>query len=157
MAMDEADTGGPLDPRAMVVTSPFARDAGIELVSYEKGRACLRLPYREKLVGNPLTRVIHGGAVTALLDHTSGFAVRTALDAPTPIATLDLRIDYMRAAEPGRAILAEAHCFKVTSSIAFVRGTAYHDPGDPIATMTGTFMLASDAGRRAGANLERSA
>ncbi|PNB53535.1 thioesterase, partial [Pseudomonas sp. GW531-E2] len=85
----------------------------------------LKVPYRDDLVGDPATGVIAGGVVTALLDHVCGQAVATSLDTYAPIATLDLRIDYLRAAEPGLDIFAHAHCFKITRSVAFVRATAY--------------------------------
>jgi acyl-coenzyme A thioesterase PaaI-like protein len=90
--------------------------------------------------------VIAGGVVTTLLDHSCGQAVMAAMGAPAPIATLDLRIDYMRAAEPGLGIQARAHCYKVTHSIAFVRATAYDkDIDDPVATAQATFMFTGPA------------
>ena len=76
-----------------------------------------------------------------------------AIDFMTPIATLDLRIDYMRAAEPGLGVFAEAHCYKVTRSIAFVRASAWDkDKNDPVATAQAAFMINSDPGRRGVAN-----
>jgi acyl-coenzyme A thioesterase PaaI-like protein len=82
--------------------------------------------------------------VTTLLDHTCGHAVLSALDSFRPIATLDLRIDYLRAAEPGLDIVAYAHCYKLTRSVAFVRAIAYDaDRDDPVATAQATFMLDS--------------
>jgi uncharacterized protein (TIGR00369 family) len=155
-AMDEIDTTrlseSPPDITALMMQTPFSKALGMSLVRIDKARATLSVPYQDKLIGNPVTRMIHGGVVTALLDHTSGFAVFMALDKLVSIATLDLRIDYMRAAEPGRTIFADAHCFKVTASIAFVRGMAYHDtPDNPIATMTAAFMLSSDESRKLGA------
>ena len=97
---------------------------------------------RPDLVGDPDTGVIAGGVVTTLLDHACGQAVFAALMQFTSIATLDLRIDYMRAAEPGLDVYARAHCYKLTRSIAFVRATAYdRDPGDPVATAQAAFML----------------
>src|SRR3989338_370608 len=79
--------------------------------------------------------------VTALLDHACGQAVHTGLTEFKTIATLDLRIDYMRPAEPGKDIFARAHCYKVTSSVAFVRAVAYDvDPKDPVAAAQAAFM-----------------
>ena len=115
----------------------------------------LRIPYRAELVGEPDTGVLAGGVVTTLLDMACGWASLAALKVPTSIATLDLRIDYMRPAEPGRDLLATAHCYKLTRSIAFVRAVAYdQDPSDPVAAAQAAFMLDSNAGRPAGANLE---
>lgn len=158
--MDEADfpIKIPLSPelaQRVMSTSPLGADLGFKLVLLEKAHAIVTVDYQEKLVGNPLTRVVHGGVITALLDHASAVAVVAALDKPTSIATLDMRIDYMRAAEPGRTIIGDATCFKITKSVAFIRGTAYHDTiDDPIATVVCTYMLASDGGRKPGANLQ---
>ena len=58
------------------------------------------------------------------------------------IATLDLRIDYVKLGTPRRDVVIHTHCYKVTRNVAFVRGVAYHDDeDDPIASATGTFML----------------
>lgn len=149
----------PLDTmRAMgphlILASPQAKALGLEAVAIDRAEATLRLPYRADLIGDPDTGVIAGGAVTTLLDHTCGQAVWAALEEFTSIATLDLRIDYMRAAEPGLAVTAHARCYKLTRSVAFVRALAYdRDEADPIATVQATFMLDSDAGRAPGANL----
>ncbi|CAN5330082.1 PaaI family thioesterase [soil metagenome] len=140
---------------AAVQGSPHAKALGLEFVEADVGRAVLKAPYREDLVGDPETGVIAGGVVTALLDHVCGQAVWAALEGYTTIATLDLRIDYMRAAEPGLPVFAEAHCYKLTRSVAFVRATAYdRDPSDPVAAAQASFMLNSNAGRKAGANLK---
>ena len=100
--------------------------------------------YTSDIVGDPDTGVVHGGVITALLDSASGHAVRDehAGGDEISIATLDLRIDYMRPAEPGKTIYARADCYKTTRNVAFVRAGAFHDdPDDPIATSVGTFML----------------
>jgi len=132
---------------------PHAVVLGLKLVEMTRANAVVKLPYNPRLIGNPETGVVHGGAVTTLLDNVSGLAVFAAMEELTSIATLDLRIDYMRAATPGKDILGHAHCYKVTRTIAFVRGTAYEEtPDDPIATCTGAFMLGSNAGRGPGAN-----
>ncbi len=122
--------------------SPQARALNLRLERIEAGEAVMRLPYDPRLVGDPETGVIAGGAVTTLLDHTCGQAVWAALNDWAPIATLDLRIDYQRAAEPGLDILAAAHCYKLTRHVGFVRATAYdRDAGDPVATVQAAFAL----------------
>jgi uncharacterized protein (TIGR00369 family) len=119
----------------------------MELLELERGEAKFRLPYDAKLVGNPDTWVLHGGAITALLDAASGASVFAALTDWVPIATLDLRIDYLRAAEPGRDVVCHATCYKRTRNVAFTRAIAYHDdPADPIASSVGTFMLSTKPG-----------
>lgn len=126
----------------------------LEAIDCGPGLAVMRLPWREDLVGNPVRGVLHGGAITALLDACSGASVFFALPSPVPIATLDLRIDYLAPAKPHLAVIARAECYKLGRNVAFVRGVAYHeDPSDPIASSAATFMIATKGDsvmRRAG-------
>lgn len=121
---------------------PHAGAIGLHVVEIAETHALTRLPYNADLVGNPDTGVLHGGVITAMLDNTCGMAVAAKSGLMGQIATLDLRIDYMKPATPGQEVHALAVCYKVTSNIAFVRGTAYHtDRADPIATCAAAFML----------------
>jgi len=133
----------PLSPAPSGIdSSPQGRALGLTTLSWERNKATLMAPYRAELVGDLDTGVIAGGVVTTLLDHACGQAVFAALGEATSIATLDLRIDYMRAAEPGQDVRATAHCYKLTRRIAFVRATAYdRDIDDPVATAQAAFML----------------
>lgn len=127
---------------------PHNRALGLEMVELTDGEARMRLPYSPDLVGNPDTGVLHGGAITSLMDACCGAAVFMKLPSPVPIATLDLRIDYLRPADPGRDVLALATCYRLTRNVAFVRGVAYHeDEADPVASAAGAFMLATAPGR----------
>ena len=126
---------------------PHNRALGMEVISMSRSEAVFELPYDPKLVGNPETGVLHGGAITALVDGCSGAAVFAALSEWQPIATLDLRIDYLRGGEVGRAIRCRATCYRMTRNVAFTRAVAYHDDeSDPIATSLGTFMLGTNPG-----------
>jgi uncharacterized protein (TIGR00369 family) len=134
------------DPEAMAQmvrqAIPHVKELGAELVHIERGRATMSLAYQERLIGNPETGVVHGGVITTLIDTVCGMSVFTRMAKIGPIATLDLRIDYLKPATPGADLLAEAECYKVTRNVAFVRGLAYHeDRDDPIANCAGTFMV----------------
>lgn len=123
---------------------PHSKSLGMKYISHSDDHCELAIRYAEHLVGDPDTGVIHGGAITALLDNAAGLIARPKdmHREVAAIATLDMRIDYMGAAEPGKDVHARAHCFKRTKNVAFVRAVAYtQSPQDPIATCTATFML----------------
>ncbi len=106
----------------------------------EKGLT-LKLPYSDLIIGNPVTGVVHGGAITTLLDSCCGISTVCYLDDFEICPTLDLRIDYMSPAEPGKPIYGFAECYRVTSTVIFSRGIAYQDSRDePLAHVVGTFM-----------------
>lgn len=134
--------------RAFSRAVPHNRALGIRIIEITPTEAVFELPYDPKLVGNPDTGTLHGGAITALLDGCSGAAVFAALTELVPLATLDLRIDYLKPAEPGKSVIAKATCYKLTRNVAFTRAVAYQDdPDDAIAHSVGTFMLSTKMGQ----------
>ena len=134
--------------RMMALTSPHMRQLGIRFLSADKGVVVGMLPYRDDLVGDPQSGVLHGGVVTTLLDSTAGASVMTMLLVPGPIATLDLRIDYLRPSTPRAPLYARVECYTVTRHVAFTRGIAYNtDERDAVASMAATFMLQTQAVR----------
>ncbi|MBN2977834.1 thioesterase [Pseudomonas fluorescens] len=101
----------------------------------------LMLPYAPAIVGDPETGVIHGGALTSLMDTACGMATLCVLPEFEVCPTLDLRIDYMHPAEPHKPVYGFAQCYRVTTDVIFTRGVAYQDnPEQPIAHVVGTFM-----------------
>jgi uncharacterized protein (TIGR00369 family) len=128
--------------RDFISRLPYCRALRLELGDIGAGWAELEMPYHADLVGDPATGVVHGGAVSALMDTTCGAAVMSHPQAGLATATLDLRIDYMRGATPGQTVRARATCTRVTRSIAFVQATAFDDDaGSPIAMATGAFTV----------------
>lgn len=126
--------------------------------SLDGDRVRIRAPWRDDLVGDPDTGVLAGGLVTTLLDHVGGLAVWVALGRFEGIATLDLRVDYMRAAEAKRGLIAEARCYHLTRSVAFVRAWAFEEsPDDPVAAAQSAYMLTSGGDRGLGSNLKSGA
>jgi len=131
-------------PTNMSELPPHAKAMGVELVDLKDRKCIVRVPYAEHLVGDPDTGVIHGGVITATLDNASGWSVRCHEDwvEGQSMATLDIRIDYMKPAVPKVELIVEAECYKMTRTIAFVRGFAHQgDPQDPVATSVAAFML----------------
>lgn len=121
---------------------PHSVALGMVLEDLEPGTAVISMPYADKLVGDPVTGVVHGGAVSALMDTACGAAVMSHPSNPAGTATMDLRIEYLRAATPGQTITTTATCYHVTRSVAFVRATATDDdPDNHVATATGTFTV----------------
>jgi len=122
--------------------NPWGKTMGFRPTKVERGHVWGLQPYDEKLVGDPETGVIHGGVITTLLDNLCGMSCSMAMEQLRMVATLDLRIDYMRPADKGRDIIGEAECYHLTKSVAFCRAWAYHDTRDKvIATAQGAFAI----------------
>lgn len=119
---------------------PHNAALGLEVIRVSRGDVWVRLPYAEKLVGNPETGALHGGAVSSAMDAAGGLAVMAKLGTAGGIATLDLRIDYMRAAKRGEDVVIRASCYKASKHVCFVRGVAYTtDESNPVASLAATF------------------
>jgi uncharacterized protein (TIGR00369 family) len=128
--------------RQFIEALPHSVMLGMEPQEMADGVAVISMPYKAELVGDPVTGVIHGGAVSALMDTCCGAAVMCHPAVGGGTATIDLRIDYMRAATPGQTVTARATCYHVTRSVAFVRAEALdEDTGNPVASATGAFTV----------------
>lgn len=125
---------------------PHLQALGIGFVAMGDRWVELQMPYAPQLVAYPDTGVIASGAVFSLMDSAAGFSVLVAHGKFEPHATLDLRCDYLRPAEPGKTVIGRAECYKINRRVAFARGIAHDgDPQHPIAHVTGTFMFTASA------------
>lgn len=128
--------------RQFIESIPHCKALGMTLDEIGDGIAEISMPYDIRFVGDPVSGVIHGGAVSALMDTCGGAAVMSHPKSPAGTATIDLRIEYMRAATPGQTIRARATCYHITPNVAFVRATALDDDEDnPVATAAGSFTV----------------
>lgn len=78
---------------------PFNRLLGFRLEDAADGRARGSFTFSAELVGNPLTGVLHGGVIAAVLDVIGACAVVSTFEDQSPMAgmgTVDLRVDYLR-------------------------------------------------------------
>jgi uncharacterized protein (TIGR00369 family) len=121
---------------------PHMKALGISFRGIEDGWVELEMAYSPTLVAYPDSGVIANGAIFALMDSTAGIAVVAGLRQSMPIATIDMRLDYLHPPAPFERLIGRAHCYKYTRSMAFVRGLAYQDSIDhPVANMVGSFVL----------------
>jgi acyl-coenzyme A thioesterase PaaI-like protein len=130
----------------IIDNTPYMKAIGAYYAGVSKAGVTMALPWREDLVGDTESRVIASGVVTALLDNCCGMAVWDKINEFKPVATLDLRIDYMRPALPDQELKVTAKCYKLTRSIGFVRAFAYEvSADDPVAAAQCAFIISSPA------------
>lgn len=123
---------------------PHSDDLGIEVIDFGKGYAVMGLPYRKEFLGDTNRGLIHTAVSTSLVDSACGLAVFLALPKPRSIATLDLRMDYLRPAVAGKTLYARAEVHQLTRHIAFVRASVYQDDENrPAALCNAAFMRGS--------------
>lgn len=127
--------------RFMEEVVPFNRWLGVQCPRAEKGFCRLEIPFREELVGDPTRPALHGGVISMLVDTAGGGAVwTTSEDDRTRVATIDLRIDYLRPARLDR-LIAEATVVRVGNRVGVTDMRVFH-PGaeaEPIATGKGVY------------------
>lgn len=145
MTADPRDPGTRFDPeRFMSYVRDIGHGGAIGIAYHDHGDdwAELSLPYDPRLIGVAETGIIASGPIISLMDMATSLAIWIRLGHFRHQATLDLRVDYLRPATPGRTIIGRGICYGTTRSVGFVRGMAHDgDAGDPVANVTGTFMF----------------
>lgn len=85
---------------------------------------------------------IHGGLLTIIMDSIFGLAAFTALDELKPIATINLRTNYIDNIAAGGRVSCAAECIRLRDEVAHVEGRlTEEDTGRLIATSSGAFMI----------------
>jgi uncharacterized protein (TIGR00369 family) len=106
------------EPRAgfhlSVDHSPFQRLIGLQLVRAADGEVEMRLPWQEAFGRSDGSDWYHGGVLSALIDIAGDYAVASRLG--RFVATIDLRVDYLRPALKGD-LVASARAVKVGRTV----------------------------------------
>jgi uncharacterized protein (TIGR00369 family) len=133
------------DPKAfMAFVDKVGHGAAVGIVYHDHGPdwAELAMDYDEKLIGVTDSGILASGPIVSLMDMATSVAVWMKLGRFRHQATMDLRVDYLRPARPGRRIGGRGECYRTTRSIGFARGIAHDgDPEDPVAHVAATFMF----------------
>lgn len=121
---------------------PFHAVLGPEAVSADpaQGTVCIRVPYQDRFRRASDSSAIHGGVIASLADMAAHAAVAVQIGRMAP--TIDLRIDYLRAA-PGDDLYATAQTLRVGRSIARVDVVIGGRDTPPVAVARGTFSTLS--------------
>jgi uncharacterized protein (TIGR00369 family) len=139
------ERGGGFDPQAFMTLIDGVGHGGAIGIRYHDHGALwvdLALDYRDELVGVVESGILASGPIVSLMDMATSLAVWMKLGEFRHQATLDLRVDYLRPAVPGRTLIGRGECYAATRSVAFVRGLAHDgDIADPVAHVAATFMF----------------
>jgi uncharacterized protein (TIGR00369 family) len=98
--------------------SPFVLHLGMRLESIEADRARLAMPYRDELA--TIGDVVHGGALSSLVDTAAMAASWSAHDTSGPLrgTTVGLSVDFVAAAV-GQEVTADARVIRRGTSLCF--------------------------------------
>lgn len=125
---------------AQVQDSPFHQWLGVRLSKLTAEMVELTLPWREEFVSHPKIRYTHGGILATLIDLAADYAIAAQLGRGVP--TVDLRIDYHKAAMPG-PLVARARVIKMGRTLATAEANIYDQNDALIASGRGVYMTHS--------------
>lgn len=106
---------------------PIHKFLGIELLEIKKGYVKVKVPFREEVVGDIRLKRWHGGIIATIMDSVGGIAGGTHLSSfEDKIATIDLRVDYLKGAEAS-AIIVEGEIVRLGNRILVTRMKAFQE------------------------------
>ena len=132
---------------------PFNQLLGLKLTRFDAQSSEIRFAWQDKLIGNPIHKILHGGVTASALDLAGGTVAaaniieqldninpQTIASSLSKLSTIDLRTDYLR---PGRGeqFIATAHIIRSGSKVAVARMELHNEEGEHIAFGTGTYMV----------------
>jgi uncharacterized protein (TIGR00369 family) len=123
---------------AFIPNSPHAASLGIKLISIGSDEAVLELPYRDQLA--TMGDVVHGGAVSALIDTAAMAAAWASDEVPeNPAgATVSLTVNFVSAAR-GVDLRAESKVVRRGGRLSFCEVSVRDPDGELIAHGIATY------------------
>jgi uncharacterized protein (TIGR00369 family) len=121
---------------------PFNAFLGLKIVELERGTIVAELPFRADFIGDPVRQAMHGGVISMVADTVGGGAIFTHTDPGDRVATIDLRVDYLR---PGRneTLRGRAKVVRIGNRVGVSQIEVYH-PGsedEPVAVAMGVYTI----------------
>ena len=124
---------------AKLTRGPFHQWLGIKVISVKEGEIELEATWREEWVVNPDRKYTQGGILASLVDLTADWALVSKTGRGVP--TIDLRVDYHRAAMPGN-LIAKGKVVKFGSQISVSEAMVYDTDGNLCASGRGVYSTA---------------
>lgn len=123
-----------------LTANPFNNWMGLKILSLTEEELEITLEWREEMISNPKARVTHGGIIGALIDVTADFMI--AAKVGTPVPTVDMRVDYHRAAMPGD-LRAVARIIRLGGTNSVAEAFVYDGDDKLIASGRGVYFTAA--------------
>ncbi|MFZ0599799.1 MAG: PaaI family thioesterase [Roseiarcus sp.] len=130
---------------AMVKDCPFHRWLGVELISLDETGIAIRTPWRAEFVSDPDRGYAHGGVLASLIDLAADYAVAARIGRGAP--TVDMRVDYHRAAMPGR-LIARAAVVKLGGTLTTAEARVFDERDELVASGRALFFTRAPLEKR---------
>jgi uncharacterized protein (TIGR00369 family) len=125
--------------QTMLTRGPYHQWLGLRVLEVGDGSIEIAATWREEWVVNPERRYTHGGILAALVDLTADWALVSKTGRGVP--TIDLRVDYHRAAMPGD-LIARGKVVKFGSAISVAEAHIYDQSDALLASGRGVYSTA---------------
>jgi len=126
--------------QAFVTRAPFHQWLGLEVLSVGPDSIEIKAKWREEWVVNPERRYTHGGILAALVDLAADWALGAQLGRGLP--TIDMRVDYHRAAMPGD-LICKGRIVRQGGQFSVAEAYIYDADGKLCASGRGTYLSAA--------------
>ncbi len=124
----------------LISRGPFNQWLNFTVLKADKDGVEIRAAWREEWVVNPERRYTHGGILAAIVDVAADYAIAAQLGRPVP--TIDIRVDYHKAAMPGD-ITAKARVVRMGSQYSTAEASLHDKDGALVASGRGTYFTAA--------------
>lgn len=119
-----------------LVANKFNAWMGLRILSLDEERIEIGMTWREEMISNPQARITHGGILGALVDVAADFMIAAKMGAPAP--TVDMRVDYHKAAAPGD-LKAVGRIIRLGGTFSTAEATVFDAEGSLIASGRGVY------------------
>ena len=119
-----------------LIANKFNAWMGLKILQLGEDTIEIGMPWREEMISNPTARVTHGGILGPLVDVAADFMIAAKTGAPVP--TVDMRVDYHRAAGPGD-LRAVGRVIRLGSTFSTAAAEVFDADGRLIASGRGVY------------------